>query len=118
MNNFAKIFGVVILAAIAAMGVFAMLNYSWSTPAASGPSSPSATMSPTSPLVDEQPTAAVNDRCPITGKAVDPAKVPADLTREFKGQKVGFCCGGCPATWDKLPEPEKQAKLDKVKIGN
>ena len=60
----------------------------------------------------------VNDRCPVMGGKIDPGKVPAGLTREFKGQKVGFCCGGCPATWDKLPEPEKQAKLDKVKIGN
>lgn len=60
----------------------------------------------------------VNDRCPIMGGKIDPAKVPAALTREFNGHKVGFCCGGCPAAWDKLSDTEKQAKLDKVKIGS
>ena len=60
----------------------------------------------------------VNDRCPIMGGKIDPANVPDALTREFKGQKVGFCCGGCPAAWDKLSDAQKQAKLDKVKIGN
>ena len=56
----------------------------------------------------------VNDRCPVTGEAIDPAKVPADLTREFKGQKVAFCCSMCPPQWDRLSDQEKQAKLDKV----
>lgn len=54
----------------------------------------------------------VNTRCPIMGSKIDPAKVPAALTREFKGRKVGFCCGGCPVAWDKLTDAEKQAKLD------
>lgn len=64
---------------------------------------------------DHQGTAAtvavVNSKCPIMGGKIDPAKVPADLTREYKGQKVGFCCAGCPATWDKLTDAEKDAKL-------
>jgi hypothetical protein len=38
--------------------------------------------------------------------------VPATLTREFKGQKVAFCCGGCPAAWDKLTDEQRRAKLD------
>jgi hypothetical protein len=53
----------------------------------------------------------VNTRCPIMGSPIDPAKVPANLTREFKGQKVAFCCSGCPAAWDKLTDQEKEAKL-------
>jgi len=57
----------------------------------------------------------VNARCPIMGTQLDPAKVPAELTREFRGQKVGFCCGGCPAAWDKLTDQDKQAKLDAAK---
>lgn len=67
---------------------------------------------------DKAPAAGgtVNDRCPIMGGAIDPAAVPANLTRQFKGQKVGFCCGGCPAAWDKLSDDEKQSKLDKVLI--
>jgi hypothetical protein len=48
------------------------------------------------------------------GGAVDPNTVPDSLTREFKGQKVGFCCGGCPGTWDKLSDAEKEAKFKAV----
>ena len=53
----------------------------------------------------------VNAKCPIMGTAIDPAKVPADLAREYKGQKVGFCCSMCPPAWDKLTDAEKDAKL-------
>jgi len=56
----------------------------------------------------------VNSLCPIMGSKIDPAKVPADLVREFKGQKVAFCCSGCTVVWDKLSDEERQAKLDKV----
>ena len=30
----------------------------------------------------------VNTKCPIMGGAINPAKVPESLTREYKGQKV------------------------------
>jgi hypothetical protein len=53
----------------------------------------------------------VNARCPIMGGKLDRENVPASLTRTFAGQKVGFCCGGCPAKWDKLSDEEKTAKL-------
>jgi hypothetical protein len=33
------------------------------------------------------------------------------LTRDFNGQKVGFCCDGCPPAWDKLTDEQKTAKL-------
>ena len=56
----------------------------------------------------------VNDKCPMTGKALDRQKVPTDLRREFKGKLVGFCCKDCPPAWDKLTDEDKQAKLDKV----
>jgi hypothetical protein len=57
---------------------------------------------------------AVNVRCPIMGTVIDPEKVPDNLVRWYKGQKVGFCCGGCPAAWDKLSDAEKDAKLAAV----
>lgn len=57
----------------------------------------------------------VNVKCPIMKGDIDPAKVTDATTREFNGQKVAFCCGGCPAQWDKLSDKEKQAKLDAVK---
>ena len=56
----------------------------------------------------------VNTRCPIMGGVINPARVTDDLTREYKGQKVAFCCGGCPAEWDKLSPAEKDAKLKAV----
>ncbi|MDY7011970.1 MAG: hypothetical protein SVV80_14665 [Planctomycetota bacterium] len=55
----------------------------------------------------------VNVRCPIMGTPIDPAKVPDNLTREYKGKKVAFCCAGCPVEWDKLTDAERDAKLAK-----
>jgi len=55
-----------------------------------------------------------NTRCPMMGSKIDPSKVAPNLVREFKGQKVAFCCGGCPAAWDKLADADKGDKLAKV----
>ena len=60
------------------------------------------------------PTLFVNQHCPITGEAIDPSSVPASLIREYKGQKVAFCCATCPPAWDKLTDAEKDAKLAKA----
>ena len=59
----------------------------------------------------DQPHKVVNSRCPIMGTKLDVDRVPADLTREFKGQKIGFCCPSCPPAWDKLSDADKEAKL-------
>lgn len=56
-----------------------------------------------------------NAVCPIMGSPINPERVTKELTREYKGQKVAFCCAGCPATWDKLTDLQKQAKLAKAK---
>ena len=53
----------------------------------------------------------VNTRCPIMHSPIEPQKVTADLTRQFEGQTVAFCCAGCPSQWDKLSAVEKRAKL-------
>ncbi|MBN1846883.1 MAG: hypothetical protein JW810_14450 [Sedimentisphaerales bacterium] len=60
-----------------------------------------------------QPTY-INASCPMMGSRIDPEKVTPDLTRQFNGQSVGFCCAGCPQAWDKLSPAEKEAKLKKV----
>ncbi len=57
----------------------------------------------------------VNNRCPIWGAPIEPDKVTEDLVREYKGQKVAFCCKDCPPVWDKLTDAEKDAKLAKAK---
>jgi hypothetical protein len=63
-------------------------------------------------MVEQQvKPAIVNARCPIMGAPIQAANVPPSLTRSFEGQKVGFCCAGCPNAWDRLPYPEKTAKL-------
>ena len=59
----------------------------------------------------EKPQAFVNATCPMMGSPIDPEKVAPELVRMHKGRKVGFCCGGCPAAWDKLSEAQKEAKL-------
>lgn len=56
----------------------------------------------------------INDRCPIMGSPINPANVAANLTRDYQGGKVAFCCAGCPAAWDKLSDAQKAAKLKTV----
>ena len=52
-----------------------------------------------------------NANCPMMGSKIDATAVTSNLVREFEGQKVAFCCGGCPGKWDKLPDDEKTQKL-------
>lgn len=66
---------------------------------------------PAAKTAEGKPLTFVNDRCPIMGNPIDPAKVPASLVRDYNGQKVAFCCGGCPGAWDMLPASQKEAKL-------
>ncbi|MDD5134802.1 MAG: hypothetical protein PHP01_05270 [Phycisphaerae bacterium] len=56
-----------------------------------------------------------NIRCPIMGSPINPDKVAENLIRDYNGEKIAFCCGGCPGQWDKLTDSEKDAKLAKVK---
>jgi len=53
----------------------------------------------------------VNSRCPIMGSPIGRDRVDPSLTRDYNGQKIAFCCGGCPSAWDKLTDTQKQAKL-------
>jgi len=55
-----------------------------------------------------------NTKCPIMGSKIEPADVPEELTRMHDGKKVAFCCGGCPAAWDKLSEEKKTEALRKA----
>jgi hypothetical protein len=53
----------------------------------------------------------VNNRCPIMGRKIDPAKITPALTRTFKGKKLALCCAGCAPKWDKLSAAQKDVKL-------
>lgn len=55
-------------------------------------------------------------RCPIMGSAINVDAVDDNLTREYGGRKVAFCCAGCPSAWDKLSDLQKQSKLSGAKF--
>src|SRR5437763_1533953 len=38
-------------------------------------------------------------------------QVDPDVTSDYKGQKVGFCCSKCKAKFDKMSDADKDAKL-------
>jgi hypothetical protein len=56
----------------------------------------------------------VNSICPIEKGTVNRSAVPAELTAEFEGQRIGFCCLDCPGKWAKLSDTEKRARLKEV----
>ena len=56
-----------------------------------------------------------NDRCPVMGTPINPDKVAENLIRDYRAQKIAFCCAGCPEQWDRLTDSQKQAKLAKVR---
>ncbi len=59
----------------------------------------------------QQAQGPVNATCPIMGSPIDPQAVTPALSRTFQGRTVAFCCGGCPAQWDRLSDAQKLQKL-------
>ena len=52
-----------------------------------------------------------NDNCPVKG-----GKVSRSLpTAEWRGKKVGFCCGGCQERWNAMGEAEKESAFAKTR---
>ena len=53
----------------------------------------------------------INSKCPI-----NPSHAAGDKnTVDYKGQKVGLCCGGCKAKWDALTDAQKDAAVAAAK---
>ena len=52
----------------------------------------------------------MNSKCPFSGEAVD-----ANVTTDYQGGKVGFCCNGCKGEWEKAGDDAKAAMLKKAK---
>lgn len=50
---------------------------------------------PKAAILAKIPAKPVNDKCPISGKAVDATK-----TLTHKGKLVAFCCGNCPTKFN------------------
>jgi hypothetical protein len=72
------------------------------------------TLKPPAASANPPAAAVVNATCPITGGALPPGGVPENLTRDYKGRKIGFCCDGCPEAWDKLTDAAREANLAKA----
>ncbi|TWU33656.1 hypothetical protein Q31b_57130 [Novipirellula aureliae] len=68
----------------------------------------------TAPSVTDQveatPVSFANSKCPIMG-----GKPTKELTAEYDGKTIGFCCDGCPQKWAALSEEEKAEKFEGVK---
>lgn len=52
-----------------------------------------------------------NGKCPIMG-----GKPSAELTTEYNGQTIGFCCDGCPEKWAALTDEEKSEMFAAVRV--
>lgn len=53
-----------------------------------------------------------NTHCPVMGNEVVP-----DLTVEWKGKTVAFCCPPCLDEWEKMSDDERQKALDNPPAG-
>ena len=51
--------------------------------------------------------AAVNANCPM----MPSHEADQEVTSEFNGQTVAFCCPKCISGWDKLDDADKQSRL-------
>jgi hypothetical protein len=62
----------------------------------------------------EEPKAAMglmNSKCPLMpDHPIDP-----NVTADYKGGKVGFCCDGCLPDWNKMTDAQKDERLAKAK---
>ena len=50
-----------------------------------------------------------NTKCPIMG-----GKPNTELSAEYDGKTIGFCCDGCPEKWAALDAEEKAEKFANV----
>ncbi|CAG0979893.1 hypothetical protein PHYC_01708 [Phycisphaerales bacterium] len=52
----------------------------------------------------------LNTKCPMAGETPNP-----NVTADYKGGKVAFCCKGCMTKWNGKSDAEKAALLEKAK---
>lgn len=66
------------------------------------------------PLAEESasPVVLANAVCPIMG-----GEAQGDVTVEWDGKNVGFCCAPCIEKWEKLSDEEKGSKLAEAAAG-
>ena len=56
--------------------------------------------------MDMDSMAAMNTSCPVSGEPID-----AEVTRDFDGQTVSFCCNKCGNKFEKMSMDEKKDML-------
>ena len=59
--------------------------------------------------VEATTVAFANTKCPIMG-----GTPTAELTVDYDGKTIGFCCDGCPEKWAELSDDAKAEKFAKV----
>ena len=64
------------------------------------------------PAPTATPVALVNEVCPLMGGDADP-----EVTTEWDGKTVGFCCASCIPEWEELSDEQKAAKLAAAEAG-
>lgn len=62
-------------------------------------------------VTDATEVSFANTKCPIMG-----GKPTADLTAEYNGETIGFCCEGCPEKWAELSAEDQAEKFAKVSV--
>ncbi|TWU50654.1 hypothetical protein Poly51_39470 [Rubripirellula tenax] len=72
-------------------------------------SASTATTSPAPEGAEVTPVSFANTKCPIMG-----GKPSAELTTQYDGKTIGFCCDGCPEKWAALSDKDKADKFAKV----
>ena len=107
-----KVKGLLVLMVVVGVGLFMFAGCSKDEPAASSTTAHDEHDGHDHAAHTEEATAKfVNSKCPIMGNVINPEKVTESLIKEYKDQKVAFCCAGCPEKWDALSDEDKAAKL-------
>ena len=52
-----------------------------------------------------------NRKCPIMG-----GKPTTELTTQYEGGTIGFCCDGCPQKWASLSDEQRAEKFSSVAV--
>ncbi|MCC6323114.1 MAG: hypothetical protein IT438_16950 [Phycisphaerales bacterium] len=52
----------------------------------------------------------MNTTCPYSTQAVNP-----DITADYKGKKIAFCCKGCWSRWENATDEQRAAMMAKMK---
>lgn len=66
---------------------------------------------PAQETIEATPVNFANEKCPIMGGEPTP-----ELTAQYRGKTIGFCCDGCPEKWAELSAEEKAEKFADVKV--